>query len=64
VTDQLSSDLPLSQVREMDDQALLAEMGVRGLLTLPRQTTRIPFQGHAFPNRGKLASGMVLEDRR
>jgi prevent-host-death family protein len=56
--------VPLSQVRDMDDQARLAEMGARGLVTLPKQTTRTPFQGPAFPNRGKLASEMVLEDRR
>lgn len=48
----------------MDEQACLAEMATRGLVALPNRTTRTAFQGPALPNRGKLASEMILEDRR
>jgi len=56
--------VPLSQIRDLDEQARLAELASRGLVTLPSRTTRTAFQGPTFPNRGKLASEMVLEDRR
>lgn len=57
--------VPLSQVRVMDEQARLAEMGARGLVALPtKRTARTAFQGPLLPNRGRLASEMVLEDRR
>jgi antitoxin (DNA-binding transcriptional repressor) of toxin-antitoxin stability system len=48
--------VPLPQVRDMDEQSLLAEMGSRGLVTLPK--------GPALSNRGRLASERVLDDRR
>ncbi len=47
-----------------EQQQLLTELEVRGLVTLPRRTERIAFQGPTFPSRGKLASEMVSEDRR
>jgi prevent-host-death family protein len=56
--------VPLSQLRDMDEQARLAEMAARGLVALPNRTTGTAFQGPALPNRGKLASEMILEDRR
>lgn len=56
--------VPLSQLQERDEQARLATMASRGLVILPKQTSRRAFQGPALPNRGKLASEMVLEDRR
>jgi len=56
--------VPLSQLQERDEQARLAELASRGLVTLPKRTSRKGFQGPALPNRGKLASEMVIEDRR
>lgn len=56
--------VPLSQLQERDEQARLADMASRGVVTLPKRTSRKAFQGPALPNRGKLASEMVLEDRR
>jgi len=56
--------VPLSQVRDMDEQTRLAELASRGLVALPNRAPRTAFQGPAFPNRGRLASEMVLEDRR
>jgi prevent-host-death family protein len=56
--------VPLSQLEERDEQARLAEMASRGLVTLPKQTSRRAFQGPTLPGRGKPASEMVLEDRR
>jgi prevent-host-death family protein len=55
--------IPLSQLPEVTEQQRLAELESRGLVTLPRRTER-GFKGPAFPNRGKLASEMVSEDRR
>ena len=51
-------------VQGRDEQELLAEMALRGLVVLPRRTPRTGFQGPTLPNRGKLASEMVIEDRR
>jgi hypothetical protein len=45
------------------EQQRLAELESRGLVTLPRRTEH-GLKGSAFPNRGKLASEMVSEDRR
>jgi prevent-host-death family protein len=56
--------VPLSQLRDMNEQQRLADLEARGLLTLPRRTERAVFQGPSFPNRGKSASEMVSEDRR
>ena len=56
--------VPLSQVQERDEQARLVEMAARGLVTLPKRTSRRAFREPALPSRGKLASEMVLEDRR
>lgn len=56
--------VPVSQLQEPDEQARLAEMASRGVVTLPKRTSGKAFQGPALPNRGKLASEMVLEDRR
>jgi prevent-host-death family protein len=55
--------VPLSHLREMDEEARLAELASRGLVVQPRPT-RTAFQSPALPSRGKLASEMVLEDRR
>ena len=56
--------VPLSQLQERDEQARLADMASRGVVTLPKRTSGKGFQGPVLPNRGKLASEMVLEDRR
>jgi hypothetical protein len=50
--------------RNMDEQERLAEMESLGLVTLPKRTVQPPFQHPALPNRGKLASEMVIKDRR
>jgi prevent-host-death family protein len=55
--------VPLSQLRALEEPARLAELAARGLVTLPAGA-RSPFRGPAFPHRGKLASEMVIEDRR
>jgi antitoxin (DNA-binding transcriptional repressor) of toxin-antitoxin stability system len=55
--------IPLSQLPEVTGQQRLAELESHGLVTLPRRTER-GFKGPTFPNRGKLASEMVSEDRR
>ena len=55
--------VPLSQLPETTEQQRLAELEARGLLTLPRRTGG-GFNGSTVPNRGKLASEMVSEDRR
>jgi len=56
--------VPLSQLQEVTEQQRLAELESRGLVALPRRTDRTAFQSPAVPNRGKLASEMVSEDRR
>lgn len=56
--------VPLAQLRDMDEQERLAEMAARGLVVLPNRTPPTAFQDPALPNRGKLASEMILEDRR
>lgn len=56
--------VPLSKLQEGTEQQRLAELEARGLVALPRRTERASFQGPIFPNRGKLASEMVSEDRR
>jgi prevent-host-death family protein len=56
--------VPLSQLLESTEQQRLAELEARGLVVLPRQTARGAFQSPKFPSRGKLASEMVIEDRR
>lgn len=54
----------MSQIREQGQQTRLAKMEARGLILLPKRTPPMLFLGAAFPNRGKLASEMILEDRR
>ena len=56
--------VPLSQLQDVTEPQRLAELKSRGLVTLPSQPERTAFQGPTFPNRGKLASEMVSEDRR
>jgi len=56
--------VPLSQLQEKNEQTRLAEMESRGLVTLPKNDSRRAFQDPTIPNRGKLASEMVIEDRR
>lgn len=56
--------VPLSQLQEMDEQARLTELAARGLVALPSRAARTGFQGPTVPSRGKLASEMVIEDRR
>ena len=53
-----------NQIRGTGEQTRLAEMAARGLVTLPKWTSRTAFHGPVLPNRGKLTSEMVLEDRR
>jgi prevent-host-death family protein len=55
--------IPLSELPEVTEQQRLAELESRGLVTLPRRMEH-GFKGPSFPNRGKLASEMVSEDRR
>ncbi|HYG64961.1 MAG TPA: type II toxin-antitoxin system prevent-host-death family antitoxin [Thermoanaerobaculia bacterium] len=55
--------VPLSQLREVDEEARLAELAARGLVALPNRT-RSTFLGPSVPSRGKLASEMIIEDRR
>lgn len=56
--------VPVSHLQQGTEQQRLAELGARGLVALPRQTEQTAFQGPVFPNRGKLASEMISEDRR
>jgi len=56
--------VPLSQLPEVTEQQRLADLESRGLVTLPRGAKRTAFQGATVPNRGKLASEMISEDRR
>jgi prevent-host-death family protein len=56
--------VPLSELPEATEQQRLADLEARGLVTLPRRAERTAFQGPTVPNRGKLASEMVSEDRR
>ncbi|MEA2604626.1 MAG: hypothetical protein QOF89_5618 [Acidobacteriota bacterium] len=56
--------VPLSEIPEATEQQRLADLEARGLVTLPRRAERTAFQGPTVPNRGKLASEMVSEDRR
>jgi prevent-host-death family protein len=57
--------IPLSQLLESTEQQRLAQLEARGLVVLPRQAARGPFQGPMmFPSRGKLASEIIIEDRR
>ena len=56
--------VPLSQLQEVTEQQRLADLESRDLVTLPRRAERTAFQGPTVPNRGKLASEMVSEDRR
>ncbi len=55
----------LSDTHELDEATRLTGLEARGLVTLPRTSSRRrPFQGPAVPARGQLASDMVIEDRR
>ncbi|HSS75301.1 MAG TPA: type II toxin-antitoxin system prevent-host-death family antitoxin [Thermoanaerobaculia bacterium] len=56
--------VPLSEIPEATEQQRLADLEARGLVTLPRRAERTAFRGPTVPNRGKLASEMVSEDRR
>lgn len=56
--------VPLSKLSEGTELQRLADLESRGLVVLPRRSERAPFQGPLVPNRGKLASEMVSEDRR
>jgi len=55
--------VPLSQLREPEEPARLAELAARGVVTLPKGA-RTPFRGPAAPHCGQLASSMVTEDQR
>ena len=55
----------LDNVQDQDEATRLAVLEARGLLIRPRKRSRRkPFQGPTVPARGKLASEMVIEDRR
>ena len=56
--------VPISQLVELDEPARLSELASRGLLILPRGNAPLVFSEPPLPNRGKLASEMVIEDRR
>ena len=55
----------LGDVSVRDEASRLAALEARGLVIRPRgRTGHKPFQGPTVPARGKLASEMVIEDRR
>ncbi len=55
----------IGDVQEQDEATRLAALEARGLVIRPRKRSRRkPFQGPTVPARGKLASEMVIEDRR
>ena len=54
--------VPMTDVSEWDEDARLTDLAARGLVGLPRQERR--FQGPRAPGTEKLASEMVIEDRR
>lgn len=56
--------VPLSYLYRMDQQAVLADLESRGLVSLPKGGSRALFEHPTIPSRGKLASQMVIEDRR
>lgn len=56
--------VPMSQARSLDQETLLAELGARGLVELPKRALRTAFHRPTVPNRGTLASEKILEDRR
>lgn len=55
--------IPFSELPQLTEQQRLTDLESRGLVTLPRRAER-GFNGPVVPNRGKLASEMVSEDRR
>jgi prevent-host-death family protein len=48
----------------LDEEARLAALAARGVVTLPRRRDEKAFTGRPVPARGKPASAMVIEDRR
>ena len=56
--------IPFSPLPEVTEDQRLADLESRGLVRLPRRMEHKAFQGSVFPNRGRLASEMVSEDRR
>lgn len=55
----------LDDVHDQDEATRLAALEARGLVIRPRKRPPTkPFQGPVAPARGKLASEMVIEDRR
>ncbi len=55
----------LGDVQQQDEATRLAALEARGLVIRPRKRSgRRPFQGPTVPACGKLASEMVIEDRR
>ena len=57
--------VPLSDLPVRDANAILADLAAAGMVRLPR-SPRSPdaFSGPRVPSRGKLASEMIIEDRR
>jgi hypothetical protein len=58
----IDSSISLIKLQEITEEQRLVELASRGLLILPRRIDG--FKGVAIPNRGKLASDMIFEDRR
>lgn len=56
--------VPMSRFPETSTGERLAALAARGLVALPKRTTGSAFQGPLLPNRGRLASEMISEDRR
>jgi prevent-host-death family protein len=56
--------VPMSRFPEMSQGERLVALAARGLVALPKRTSGSAFQGPALPNRGRLASKMISEDRR
>jgi prevent-host-death family protein len=56
--------VPISQLVELDESARLSELASQGLVILPERKRQLLFSEPPLPNRGKLASEMVIEDRR
>lgn len=56
--------VPLARAADQSEDAILGELAAQGLLTLPRRSRKRLFQRKALASPGKLASEMIVEDRR
>lgn len=56
--------IPVAQLQPINEERRLAELESRGLLIQRRRPERTAFREPVAPSRGKLASEMIIEDRR